>query len=359
MEHLRPRPGGGGSSGGGANGSGATGSGATGDSVETSPSNRPFPTMTFCPSYLFTDLQQLRNMLENERIALDSECEEALRAAVSSREQAALFTPTGVLNCVNHVFSTVTRRSDQPIPESDQALVLLRPFRRRAISLREPAYRQADPVPVLPGSVYLPSEYFDTRNWYHLVNRTLKELQLKVKDLEHTISVERTERIDECRSLVSRIDTEREQRITSDRCLTTRLQMEEDRVGDLHLGLCRRISNECTERIIAVGETVASISEAVASINDERTERGIAINDERNARIDGDERIHNALALINTEEEVNRQRWIRNIGTCDSDFDFVRIEGGYQCTGGGHRVTDAELALGKAGKKETNVEMTL
>ncbi|KAF8427152.1 hypothetical protein BGX38DRAFT_1278794 [Terfezia claveryi] len=135
--------------------------------------------------------------------------------------------------------------------------------------------------------------------------------------------------------------------------------MEEDRVGDLHLGLCRRISNECTERIIAVGETVASISEAVASINDERTERGIAINDERNARIDGDERIHNALALINTEEEVNRQRWIRNIGTCDSDFDFVRIEGGYQCTGGGHRVTDAELALGKAGKKETNVEMTL
>ncbi|RPB18155.1 hypothetical protein L211DRAFT_854402 [Terfezia boudieri ATCC MYA-4762] len=88
---------------------------------------------------------------------LDSECKEALWAPVSSREQAPLFTPTSILNCLNYVFSTITRHSDKPIAEIDQVLVLLRPFHRRGISLREPSYRQADPIPILPGSVYLPS----------------------------------------------------------------------------------------------------------------------------------------------------------------------------------------------------------
>ncbi|RPB18154.1 hypothetical protein L211DRAFT_854401 [Terfezia boudieri ATCC MYA-4762] len=106
------------------------------------------------------------------------------------------------------------------------------------------------------------------------------------------------------------------------------------------------------------------VGQAVDSINDDRTECCFSdyqtidsINDVHIAHLYSDEQIHATLALINTEEEVNHQRSIHTIGTCDTDLDFVRIEGSYQYTSGGYRVTDQELALGKLIKEETDVDM--
>ena len=44
-----------------------------------------------------------------------------------------------------------------------------------------------------------------------------------------------------------------------------------------------------------------------------------------------------------TAEEKKRQEKLQKIGKCVMGFDWLRVNGGYQCAGGSHFVTDNEM----------------
>ena len=49
-------------------------------------------------------------------------------------------------------------------------------------------------------------------------------------------------------------------------------------------------------------------------------------------------------AALMAEENQAVQEKLHRIGTCNSGAKWVKVDGGYKCKGGGHFVSDAELA---------------
>lgn len=57
---------------------------------------------------------------------------------------------------------------------------------------------------------------------------------------------------------------------------------------------------------------------------------------------------------LSAKDQTEQDRWAQsqlqqNSGNCVMGYDWVRVEGGYRCTGGSHKVTDELLAEGKGG----------
>ncbi len=44
-----------------------------------------------------------------------------------------------------------------------------------------------------------------------------------------------------------------------------------------------------------------------------------------------------------SEEEKRIQEKIKHMGKCPMDFEWIKVEGGYQCAGGTHFLSDAQL----------------
>ena len=43
------------------------------------------------------------------------------------------------------------------------------------------------------------------------------------------------------------------------------------------------------------------------------------------------------------KKEEAIQEKLKEIGQCPKGFDWIKVQGGWQCSGGGHRVSDEEL----------------
>ena len=44
-----------------------------------------------------------------------------------------------------------------------------------------------------------------------------------------------------------------------------------------------------------------------------------------------------------SEEEKRIQEKIKHMGKCPMDFEWIKVAGGYQCAGGSHFLSDAQL----------------
>lgn len=55
----------------------------------------------------------------------------------------------------------------------------------------------------------------------------------------------------------------------------------------------------------------------------------------------GQYRFHREVPCDSNEVTQNR---LRKMGKCDKGWDWIKVEGGWQCEGGRHHVTDEEVA---------------
>ena len=92
----------------------------------------------------------------------------------------------------------------------------------------------------------------------------------------------------------------------------------------------RAAANDIAGAVRAIGASIGDVTNAVSSLGDQMNDLGKSMDD-----------LANKLKQV---DPVKIKDALDSLGRCPANYQWVKIQGGYKCTGGTHFITDAEVA---------------